>query len=34
VNDAELSIRSDGGEAREIVDQKVGGLHDVSLRAA
>ena len=34
VNDAELSISIDGGEAGEVVDQKVGGLHDVSLRAA
>ena len=32
VNDAELSVSIDGGEAREIVDQKVGGLHGVSLR--
>ena len=32
VNDAELSVSIDGGEAGEIVDQKVGGLHGVSLR--
>ena len=32
VEDAKLAVSIDRGEAGEIVDQEVGGLHTVSLR--